>query len=166
MPMMEDDTVTGGTLGGIRRPSGKGKRLIILGAGGEMGWIPNTTLIFQSKKDTSDYHDEMTGEHFEEWFRDSLLPNVSPNSLIVKDNASYHSRIEEELPKSSWNKSKMYEWLVYYNVAFSPHMTKKELLSIIQNSVKLMGLNNSNKYIIDKMAHEAGHEVVRRPTVH
>ena len=57
---VEDDTVTGGTLGGRRRPSSKGKRLIILGAGGAMGWIPNTTRIFQSKKDTGDYHDEMT----------------------------------------------------------------------------------------------------------
>ena len=47
---VEDNTVTGGTLGGKGRPSGKGKHLIILGAGGEMGWIPNTALIFQSKK--------------------------------------------------------------------------------------------------------------------
>ncbi len=66
---VEKDTVTGGTLGGVKRPSGKGLRLIILGAGGEIGWIPNTTLIFRSKKNTGDYHDEMTGEHFEEWFK-------------------------------------------------------------------------------------------------
>ena len=45
---VEEDTVTGGTLGGVKRPPGKGTRLIILGAGGEMGWIPNTTLIFRS----------------------------------------------------------------------------------------------------------------------
>ena len=47
---VEEDTVTGGTLGGIKRPRGKGLRLIILGAGGEMEWIDNTTLIFRSKK--------------------------------------------------------------------------------------------------------------------
>ena len=88
---VEDDLVTGGTVGGVRCPPGKGTRLIILGAG-EMGWIPNTTLIFRSKKNTGDYHDEMTGEHFEEWFRDKLLPNIPPNSLIVMDNALYHSR--------------------------------------------------------------------------
>ena len=29
-----------------------------------------------------------------------------------------------------------------------------------------MGLNNSNKYIADKMAHKAGHEVVRLPAAH
>ena len=42
--------MTGGTLGGIKRSPGKGAQLIILGAGGETGWIPNTTLIFRSKK--------------------------------------------------------------------------------------------------------------------
>ena len=155
---VEEDTVTGGTLGGRRRPSGKGKRLIILGAGGEMVWIPNTTL----KKDTGDYHDEMTGEHFEEWFRDRLLPNVSPHSLI--DNASYHSRIEEELPKKSWTKSKMYEWLVYYSITFEPSGTKSQLFSIIQDAVTRMGLKK--QYIIDKMALDAGHEVVRLPVAH
>uniref|UniRef100_A0A1X7TIV2 Uncharacterized protein n=1 Tax=Amphimedon queenslandica TaxID=400682 RepID=A0A1X7TIV2_AMPQE len=66
LALVEVDTVTGGTLGGVSAPSGKGKRLIILGAGGKMGWIPITTLIFQSKKNTGYYHDKMTQEHFEE----------------------------------------------------------------------------------------------------
>ena len=34
---VEDNAITGGTLGGVRHPLGKGKRLIILGAGGRMG---------------------------------------------------------------------------------------------------------------------------------
>ena len=33
-----------------KKPPGKGTWLIILGAGSESGWIPNTTLIFRSKK--------------------------------------------------------------------------------------------------------------------
>jgi hypothetical protein len=108
---VEKDTVTGGTLGGVKRSPGKVQRLIILGAGGEKGWIPNTKLIFRSKKNTGDYHDEMTGDHFEECFKDTLLPNCLPNSLIVMDNASYHSRRVEELPVKSWTKKKMNEWL-------------------------------------------------------
>ena len=55
---VERDATTGGTLGGVTCPSGKGARLIILGAGGTMEWIPNTALIFHSKKNTGDYHDE------------------------------------------------------------------------------------------------------------
>ena len=93
----------------MKRPPGKGIRYIILEAEGEMGWIPNTTLIFHSKN-TGDYHGEMTGDHFEEWFRDKLLPNILPNSIIIMDNASYHSRQCEEVPVKSWTK-KMIEWL-------------------------------------------------------
>ena len=160
MAWVEDDPVTGGTLGGVRRPSGKGKRLIILGAGGEMGWIPNTTLIFQSKKNTGDYHDEMTGEHFEEWFRDKLLPNVPPNSLIVMDNASYHSRRCEELPVKSWTKKRLIEWLDGKGYAYPPKALKSEIYSIIQ------GLRLTPRYIVDEMALAAGHEVVRLPVAH
>ncbi len=36
--------------GGLRIPSGKGKRLIVLHAGGEMGWIPDTELDFVAEK--------------------------------------------------------------------------------------------------------------------
>ena len=157
---VEDDPVTGGTLGGVRRPSGKGKRLIIFGAGGEMGWIPNTTLIFQSKKSTGDYHDEMTGEHFEEWFRDKLLPNIPPDSLIVMDNASYHSRRCEEIPVKSWTKKKLIEWLDGKGIAYPPKALKSEVYSIIQ------GLRLTPRYKVDEMALAAGHEVVRLPVAH
>ena len=63
---VERNDVTGGTLGSIRRPPGKGAWLIILGADSETGWIPNTTVIFRSKKNTGNYHDERTADHFEE----------------------------------------------------------------------------------------------------
>ena len=88
----DDPRASGGTKGGIRKPSGKGNRLIILHAGGESGWVDGAALVFQSKKATGDYHDEMTVQHFEEWFHDALMPNIQLNSLIVMDNAPYHSR--------------------------------------------------------------------------
>ena len=62
--LVEKDLVTGMLSGGCnsylsskfiihRRPSGKGSWLIILGTGGENGWVPNTTLhVCCSKKDT------------------------------------------------------------------------------------------------------------------
>ena len=93
--------VSGGTKGSIRKPSGKGSRLIILRAGGESGWVDRAALVFQNKKATGDYHDEMTAEHFEEWFHDTLMPNIRPNSLIVMDNAPYHSRRLEPVPTMS-----------------------------------------------------------------
>ena len=124
--------MTGGTLGGIKRPPGKGARLIILGAGGENGWIPDTTLIFRSQKNTGDYYDEMTADHFEEWFGSQLLTNVPPNSLIVMDNASYHSRRSDPVPVKSWTKQIMQDWLQAKGVEFPINALKTELYSIIQ----------------------------------
>ena len=65
---------------------GQNNRLIILHAGGEQGWIDGADLIFQSKKSTGDYHDEMTWKHFEERFHYTLLSKLPPNSIIVMDN--------------------------------------------------------------------------------
>ena len=44
------DQATGGTKGGVRKPSAKGTRLIILHAGSCKGWINGAELVFQSKK--------------------------------------------------------------------------------------------------------------------
>ena len=60
----------------------------------------------QIQKNTGDYHDEMTADHFEEWFATKLLPNVPANSLIVMDNATYHSCRSDPVPVKSWTKKK------------------------------------------------------------
>ena len=73
----DDPKAVGGRKGGIRKLSGKRSRLIILHAGSENRWVSDVALVFQSKKATGDYHDEMTSEHFEEWFHDSLLPHIA-----------------------------------------------------------------------------------------
>ena len=120
----------------------------------EMGWVPYTTLIFRSKKNTGDYHDEMTGDHFEEWFRDKLLPNVPPNSLIVMANASYHSRRIEEIPVKSWTKKRMIEWMDNKGISYPQKALKSEIFSIIST------LRLTPRYIVNEMA-KSGHEVVR-----
>ena len=54
------------TIGGFHKPSGKVIWLIILYTEVENGWIDGAALVFQSKKATGDYHDEMSAVHFEE----------------------------------------------------------------------------------------------------
>ena len=68
-------------------PSGKGQQLIVVHAGGVKGWVPGADLVFGSKTNSADYHDEMNLEHFIEWFTQRLLPNIPPTSVIVFDNA-------------------------------------------------------------------------------
>ena len=124
----EDPRAIGGTKGGIHKPSGKGSRLIILHAGSENGWINGTDLVFQSKKGTGDYHDEMTSEHFEEWFHDSLMQNIPANSLIVMDNAPYHSRRLEPVPTMSSRKQIMQDWLTACGIVFPENAFEKGIV--------------------------------------
>ena len=49
------------------------------------------------------------------WLKVQLIPNLDSQSLIVLDNASYHSRILNKQPTSSWRKSDIYEWLEKHN---------------------------------------------------
>ncbi|KAJ4433338.1 hypothetical protein ANN_15597 [Periplaneta americana] len=50
---------------GLRNPTGKGKRLIVVHIGNENGFENNASLGFESQ--TKEYPEEMTGEAFE-WF--------------------------------------------------------------------------------------------------
>ncbi|KAI5708322.1 hypothetical protein M8J77_020542 [Diaphorina citri] len=75
----------------LKQPIGKGGRLIVTHAGNSHGFIPGAKKVFRSKK-SGDYHDEMNAEHFMEWFRENLLPGLSVPSVIVMDNAPYHSK--------------------------------------------------------------------------
>ncbi|XP_065907038.1 uncharacterized protein [Dysidea avara] len=100
---VEADKTTGGTIGGVSKPSDKGEHLIILHAGGKDGWIPS------EKGSAADYHQEMTAENFERWFQERLLPALPANCLIVLDNGSYHSRYLEEQLKQKWQKAQLKE---------------------------------------------------------
>ncbi|XP_023309819.1 uncharacterized protein LOC111692776 isoform X1 [Anoplophora glabripennis] len=94
---------------GLKNPSGKGKRLIILHAGSEEGFVEDSLLVFEGKK-SGDYHEEMNANVFEKWFSE-FLKKIPDNSVIVMDNASYHSRKVEAIPTTSTRKIDMKAWL-------------------------------------------------------
>jgi len=59
---------------------------------------------------TADYHNQMNAEIFKKWFVE-LLNNLEEPSVIVMDNASYHSTLIENYPKSNWRKADVQKWL-------------------------------------------------------
>ena len=102
-------------------PSGNGTRLIILDAGSsEQGLIPGCSLIFESKTSSSDYHDEMNKEHFTEWFKDTLLPKLPPQSVIVMDNAPYYINLvpDSRVPNTGSRKPDILAWLDRNNIDY------------------------------------------------
>ena len=156
---------TDGSVGAqpTRAPIGKGERLIILHAGSCNGWVPNALFLKRTRCCGSlDYHKDMDAATFEEWFETQLLPNLKPGSIIVMDNASYHSRKLSKRPTQSSSKTAICDWLDSHNV---PHAACKDILKkdlyalVVQQSFK-------DTYVIDEMAKTHGHEVLRLPPYH
>lgn len=48
--------------------------------------------MFKADTKTGDYHDQMNAENFTKWPTEKLIPNIPRNSMIVMDNAPYHSK--------------------------------------------------------------------------
>lgn len=86
----------------VRKPEGfDGKRFIVLHAGTKNSFVQNANLIFASKSKTLDYHEEMNSDMFVKWIPEKLIPNLPEPSLIIMDNAPYHSTLVEKQPCSS-----------------------------------------------------------------
>ena len=145
---------------GLKDPSGKGGRWIILHAGSSSGFVDNGLLIFQSKK-SGDYHEEMNSDCFQTWFAEQLLPNIEPHSVIVIDNAPYHSKKIYKVPTTATKKADIQQWLKGKNIAYEDDLLKAELLQIVRTHKHLYG-----DYVVDQMARQAGHTVLRLPTYH
>ncbi|XP_022162283.1 uncharacterized protein LOC111028063 [Myzus persicae] len=141
---------------------GLGKRLIMIHIGSDKGFLPEGLFIcFESKKQNVDYRNEMNGDNFKEWF-EYILPQLDPNSIIVMDNAPYHSVKAELYPTASSKKSEILKWLNLKGVTFDRPMLKAQLLIRVHE----LKPHNNNLYIIDNMAKDAGHTVLRLPPYH
>ena len=73
----------------------EGMRYVVIDAGNKEGFIKDAGLVF-STKGTEDYHGCVTSRLFETWMQDELLPRLEKPSVIVLDNASYHSALVSE----------------------------------------------------------------------
>lgn len=146
---------------GIRVPTGKGGRWIILHAGTKNGFIPGAALIFKAKN-TGDYHDQMNSDSFEKWWTTQLIPNIPPSSIIVMDNASYHSRKKHRPPTNSSNKAVIREWLEKKGVTVPEGLRKVPMMQLVASHVTASDTN----YVTDTIASEHGHRVVRLPPYH
>ena len=51
-----------------------------------------------------DYHDSIDGESYKCYFEKSICQNIPKHSVIVIDNAPYHSKNTKNCPTSKWRK--------------------------------------------------------------
>lgn len=145
----------------VNKPSGKGERLVIINAITSDGWVDGAQLVFESQRRSGDYHGQMDWDKFSSWFKERLLPNIPPNSIIIMDNAAYHNTLtENSFPTSRSKKEQIRDWLNIQDIPYEEEMLKAELYALCQLKPKLI------EYKIDILAQKAGHSILRTPQYH
>lgn len=150
--------------GGLKVPIGKGNRLIICHAGSaKTGFLQESKWVFRSQPQNRnlDYHSEMNADSFKYWFLNRFINLLEEGSIIVMDNASYHSKVINKLPCTNSRKQEIQEWLQNNNISYQPYETKPELLQKV-NQFR----TQEKRYELDEIALERGHTVIRLPPYH
>ncbi|XP_050501612.1 uncharacterized protein LOC126881397 isoform X3 [Diabrotica virgifera virgifera] len=140
-------------------PANKGLRLIIVHCGGSEGWVPNALKLCGKKMEDCnvDYHKNMEADIFEDWFENSLIPNLEKNSVIVLDNASYHSRQLTKIPNTSSKKADLQNFLMENDLYFEDFYTKKQLIEVLHTK------QFRKLYALESIAEKHGHTILRLP---
>jgi len=141
-------------------PTPKGKRLIVVHIGSEEGFVGGGLSVFESKTDSADYHEEMNGDIFFDWLK-GVIPLLKDNSVIVMDNAPYHSVKREKCPTLDWKKAKIENWLEEKGEQFDRPMNKIRLMDIVKRIKPQF-----NTYVVDEHMKSKNITVLRTPPYH
>ena len=80
------------------------------------------------------------------------------DSVIINDNASYHSRNAEDSPVSKLRKAQFQSWLTENKIPFKLDALRSELCTLC----KKYRMDKTSK-VIDNIAKKYGHEVIWLP---
>ncbi|KAK8388215.1 hypothetical protein O3P69_020241 [Scylla paramamosain] len=91
-----------------------------------------------------------------------LLPALAGSSVLVLDNAPYHSQLTEEIPLSTTDtrKAEIVKWLECRSLPFPPHAAPPELLLIRKEN------RPEPRYTVDEIIRSWDHEVIQLPPAH
>lgn len=132
-------------------------RLLVCHAGKSSGFLETALLVKEIK--SAKRHTVMPADSFEEWFK-SVLISLEYPSIIVMDNAPYHCRQIDKAPTAISRKEQIVDWLKRRNVYAHRNMLKVTLMRLVKEHGEI------NNYVVDQMAIEHGHTVVRLPAYH
>jgi len=102
----------------------------------------------------------MNGNTFFEWFC-GILPLLKDNSIIVMDNAPYHSVKTEQSPTTAWKKADIIQWLESKGIKIIEPIIKFELLRKVKEIKHKYDL-----YVVDEEAKKQNKIVLGLPLYH
>lgn len=147
----------------FNRPCGKGQRIILFGAISERGIVDNSFYWWNIKDKFADYHDNINGEIFLNLFKNRIIDNLEKKSLIIMDNASYHSYYKDKSyfnPKTA-NKTEIIDFLKSKGkIYFDSNVLKKFL---VEEALKFWEKPQND---IEKIAEKNGHKILYLPPYH
>ena len=75
-------------------------------------WIQNDNRVFLGETEAEDYHHDMSIDHFMEWFKRQLLPNIPAHFVIVLNNTKYHNTVVEAKPTTDELRLILRNWFI------------------------------------------------------
>lgn len=143
---------------GVLTSTSGSHRFIITHIGSKDGFLPECSLVFKAGQTSGDYHGQMNAENFERWMETTVVPKLPANSIIVMDNAPYHSKILDKPPSKNALKKDMMEWLQRKGIACDMSLRKVELHDLIKTHSP-----PQKQYRVDQKLRLSGHTVLRLP---
>ena len=113
----------------------------------------------------ADYHDDMSGIVFEDWFENTLTANLPKERKVVvlMDNAKYHCRFLERGPTMNIKKDEMIAFISKHDIEIPNSIPTK---SVLLEKILIIFKNIEKQYAIDSIAEKAGYSVLRLPLCH
>ncbi len=126
--------------------------------------LEKTTWVFEAQKKAKDYHANFDSDKFYDWWTNQLLPALktfkNDQFCIILDNAKYHCSYgpKDEIPHQEDDRDVLVRKMSDLELGECKFMAKKDILLKFQNEK-----NEKLGYIIDNLARQQNHIVVRTP---
>ena len=130
------------------------------------GFVENFLLLSDKELSMSyvDYHDDMSGIVFGDWFENMLTANLPKERkvVVVMDNAKYHCRFIEKASTMNMKKDEMIAFMSKHDIDIpNPIPTK----SVLLEKILIIFENIEKQYVIDSLVEKAGYSVLRFASV-